>query len=311
LIRGEYDANFKLWAKCIEEPTAKLVKVCQRDAVKHLVANSGKFTPDAHMVKTRKPGSKVSFIKVRKLEAYMLAFRDYANLVIMELTPILQYYCIGEKDIEHASHYCDSYSNQMESEVKSYIEYAKKAIALIKEGHWGTNRAGNCPNTVTCDPVKEVDEGDWIFTAHTVNTQTCRCEIESSNTKQYCEMDYTMRVDNKPVAYTIFNYRECGHEDWACARRIYSKGKLDEFAKEYQIANHKVMNKYWKNEIESFLPKWQEAVEIAKMMRGKNPKKAGDAPSMDFSEGFAERLAKSGYVAVQDTPESIEEADEN
>ena len=38
------------------------------------------------------------FFQVRKLEAYMLAFRDYANLVIMEITPLLEYYCTFDKD---------------------------------------------------------------------------------------------------------------------------------------------------------------------------------------------------------------------
>ena len=57
----------------------------------------------------RYPGPSLIFhfpfcLQVRKLEAYMLAFRDYANLVVMELTPLIEYYCIDKKTAADGKH---------------------------------------------------------------------------------------------------------------------------------------------------------------------------------------------------------------
>jgi len=244
LIRGEYETNFRLWAACINEPSEEHVNECQRDAVKLLTAAQGKFTPLAYEVKNRKAGAKVSFENVRKLEAYMLAFRDYANLVVMSLTPLLQYYCIAKKNAQYASHYCDVYSNTLSTNAQFFVDYADKAIKLIKEGHWGTSKRGNCPNTVKCDGQRQIREGFWNY--HTANSQKCRCEIESSNTKKYCEISFTLRADGKKV-YNNYNYpnaHSLGSAGPEFARRI-----LDEYAWTYQEKNHKIMDKYWQTEI--------------------------------------------------------------
>ena len=66
---------------------------CQRESVKYLVAKRPKFTSESGSLKN----DAISFEKVRKLEAYMLAFRDYANLVVMQLSPLLEYYCVARK----------------------------------------------------------------------------------------------------------------------------------------------------------------------------------------------------------------------
>lgn len=237
----------------------------------------------------------------------MLAFRDYANLVIMELTPLLQYYCVAKKNTQYASHYCDVYSNTLNAEAQSFIDYASKAIALIKEGHWGTDHKGNCPNTIKCDGQSKVKEG--LFSVHTANRQKCRCEIESSNTKKYCEISFTIRADGKDV-YKAYKNSGCSSNSFNCAGSAYAREILENRGRTYQVKNHKIMDKYWQAEVLSFVPEWRKAVALAKLMKSKNPKKAGDAPSMDFSEGFADRLEQSGYTAVQDTTEENDEGDE-
>ena len=72
------------------------------------------------------------------------------------------------------------------------------------------------------------------------------------------------------------------------------------------------MDKYWQTEILSFLPEWRNAVALATEMKSKNPKTSGDSPSMEFSEGFADRLELSGYKAAdQDIMETNYEDEEN
>jgi len=306
LIMGEYATSFRLWANCINEPTEAKVKECQQDAVKHITAKRPKFTPLSFELKSLGGSKKVSFEKVRKLEAYMLAFRDYANLVVMQLTPLLMYYCVNKKNAPYASHYCDQYSNSLKTEAQFFIDYANQAVRVIKEGHWGTAKRGACLNTVKCDGQKQVREGFW--NAHTANTQLCRCEIESSNTKKYCEIKFTIRVDNQRV-YNMYNYP--GVSGFANGGKEYGSRVLATLASDYQVKNHKIMDKYWQNEILAYTPEWQNAITLADELKAKNPKRVGDEPSMDYSDSFEDRLTQSGYVAVPDDEDSFEDNEDS
>ena len=89
-----------------------------------------------------------------------------------------------------ALHYCNVYSDDLKKEATSFISYARNAVEAIKQGHWGRNRQGNCPDTFKCDSQKQIKEGNWLHKVHTANSQKCSCEIESSNSKKYCEIRY-------------------------------------------------------------------------------------------------------------------------
>ena len=91
----------RLWANCVKEPTKALVDECQRDSVKFLLAKKSKFVPLEAELSVRRKNKRVSYDKVRKLEAYLLAFRDYANLVVMQLTPLIQLYCDKDNHDQH------------------------------------------------------------------------------------------------------------------------------------------------------------------------------------------------------------------
>jgi len=295
LVDNNYQSSFRLWAQCIENPTEEEANECQRDAVKHAVAIRPKFTPEAG-----KLTGDVDFDTVRKLEAYMLAFRDYANLVVMEITPLLEYYCTHNKEIENAGHYCDQYATKMEVEVAFFIKYAKEAIAAIKKGHWGKDKGGACIDTVKCTSRKywEGAFGNW----HSINIDSCECEIESSNTKKYCKVNFDTRVDgSKSSAYSVFNYGNIPSDQFVKGAEEYGKRKLMEYAHGYQEQNHKVMDAYWQSNVFDFIPDWEQAIEMAGEMRTKNPK--GDQlPVLDtFSPRYQARLDAAGYKFVDMT----------
>jgi len=263
LISAEYASAFRLWSQCIEEPTEEKANECQRDAVRTLVASRPKFTPLAGEMEGH-----VDFEKVRKLEAYMLAFRDYANLVIMELTPLVEYYCTYNVNGTSSPHYCEQYSDKMKNEATFFIKYAKEAIAAIKKGHWGTNNRGNCPNTISVSMMKEVWEG-WPG-AHTMDTYKGKCEIESGNTKKYCELEASIRVDGRRSG-SFKDYGNIGKDQFKQAMDRFAHEQLDHLSKNYQEENHEIMGKFWQQEVLDFVPQWEEAVSIAEEMKKKNP----------------------------------------
>jgi len=267
LIEAEYKSAFRQWSQCIEEPTEDLANECQRDAIRDLVASRPKFTPLAGEM-----GGHVDFEKVRKLEAYMLSFRDYANLVIMELTPILEYYCTYKVNGANSPHYCAQYSDKMKNEAIFFIKYAKEAIAAIKKGHWGTRNRGNCPNTQKVSKTKEVREGNWLGKAHTYDRYKATCEIESSNTKKYCTIQAIIRVDGKRPGSTLTkNYRSIRRGQYSKAIDYFGRNELNILSYNYQKKNHEAMTKYWQQEVLDAIPQWQKAISIAEAMKKKNP----------------------------------------
>ena len=46
----------------------------------------------------------------KEMEMFITLFRDYANLVILEYTPLIEYYCVEKKDASHAITLCARYA---------------------------------------------------------------------------------------------------------------------------------------------------------------------------------------------------------
>jgi hypothetical protein len=162
----------------------------------------------------------------------------------------------------------------MKNEASYFIKYAKEAIATIKKGHWGTYKRGNCPNTQKVSYVKKIWEG-WPG-ANTYNSYKATCEIESGNTKKYCTIKAYIRVDGKRPWTSQYlkrhYYNNLGRWDTGKAIRQWAKNELNSLSSNYQNQNHKIMDKYWEQEVLSFVPQWQDAVSIAEAMKKKNPK---------------------------------------
>merc|ERR1719447_741364 len=100
--------------RCIRKPDEEKTIDCQMDVVDHLISRRPLYMKDFDCV--TKNTCQMTEEEVRRLESYMLLFRDYANLVIMELTPIVEYFCVMKKDAKHAAKNCQTYSNDLKTE---------------------------------------------------------------------------------------------------------------------------------------------------------------------------------------------------
>jgi len=299
LITAEYKSAFRLWASCIKEPTEAKGNTCQRDSLRHITSVRPKFAKNANLLKSKD----VSMKQVRTWEAYMLPFRDYANLVVMQLSAMTQYYCLERPKAEHAAHYCQQYGDELIHEATFFINYVKDAVAQIKKGHWGKDKMGPCHPTqqTKCNDIKE--GGFWLIgPTHTANGCKSSCVILDASTKKYCEVRFTIRVDGKsPKDYGKKPYYNiAGDKNFGKAQSFYGGTMLNAIAKDYQVKNHAVMTKYWNQEVLDFVPQWEKAVELAKEMKAKNPK-ASDAPQVldeGFSPEYETRLSNAGFVRI-------------
>ena len=81
-------------------------------------------------------------------------------------------------------------------------------------------------------------EGFWLTKAHTANWATCKCEIESSNSKKYCTFKFTRCIDGESV-YTPHNFRGIsGNSELKIA---LAKKILKPLATTYQVIFHTLL----------------------------------------------------------------------
>jgi hypothetical protein len=308
LIDNKYKKYYASWLRCIEEVTAQEVLKCQRDAVADILTDKASFmdhSDDVNVFAKNKAGT--SFKTVRSLEAHLLAFRDYLNLYVMAIVPLIETYCDPSSQEELAAQQCNRFAGQLEREMPQFVQYTKNAISYIKAGHWGKERSGACMDTVSCSGENKIYEGFWNG-VNTVNQATCKCEIESSNSKKYCTFKYTRRLDGK--AKHIYRQQNFPNIDkFSDLQDAYAKKILKPIATSYQVKNHERMDEYWGAYLLNFLPSWEKTIKIAQDWKKMNvPKKNDPIVDLDALDNF-ERMRDSREERKEED-EKKEEKDE-
>jgi hypothetical protein len=273
LIQREYKASFRMWTECVHEVTRDLSNECQREAYATLSANRPKFAVFASKVMST---GLLSGFEARELEAYLVPFRDYANLVLMMLKPLVEMYA-KDKTTIGKRHY-ERYSKDLKNQAEFFEKYASAAYKAILKVHNGEGGYGVCRKTLDCGPIKVIKEG--FFNTHTANSARCNTVIEDG-TKQMCQIAMTIRKDHQvPANYYVFKYPRC-HSDAEGAKEYAGRLLLPE-CKKYQTKNAQIMQAYWKGELLDFIPVWKMVKDIVK------PSARGDAPVVAAEDAVAD-----------------------
>lgn len=290
-VKNNYRASFTLWKNCMREYSAEKATECQMDAVKVLVAQRPKFTPSDLDVEGMK---KLDSINRRRVEAGLVLFRDYANLVIMELTPLIEQFC--EQNSPEAKHNCKRFSEDLNNEVDFYIRYAQNAVKLIEQAN---GQMGICGSSIHCGPQHEIYEG--AIAVHTANWFECDCIIEDANVKKLCKVKATIRTDGKqPRDYVPYNYPV---STFAQASGEFGGRIVKGEAVKYQNLNRPVVKSYWQKNLLLMIPVWQKAKQNAqpglqlRLDEEFEDEVMNDPGSLgwyDYSKGFKERMRKAG-----------------
>jgi len=255
LIQREYQTCFNLWTACVDEASPELSNECQREAYATLSAKRPKFAVFASKIMGK---TALSGFEARELEAYLVPFRDYANLVLMMLKPLVETYS-KVNTAEGKRHY-DRYSKALKTQSEFYEKYATLAVEAILKVHNGKGGYGVCQKSLDCGPIKEIKEGFW--NTHTANSGRCNVIIEDG-TKQSCQVSMTIRKDGKkPSNYYVFNYPNANSD--AEGAREYSSRILLPECRKYQIINSKIAKAYWQGELLDFIPVWKKTKDIGK-----------------------------------------------
>jgi len=253
LINREYKSNFNLFMNCVEEVTEEHAKECQREAFSGLKAMRPKFAVFEHKIAS----GEISNYEMRTLEAYLIAFRNYANLVLTELQALVNVYK-DDKSKAGKDQYA-RYRRNMRTQAKSFISYADAAVDMILKTHAGKTGEGVCPGTVSCGPWSYIKEGFWASKVHTQSEKECTVTIEEG-TKQLCHAKFRFRADGKyPHGYTRFNFPKSKNNE--AAAEAYTEYKLFPECFKYQLKNAEIAKAYWQQELLDFVPVWKMAIE--------------------------------------------------
>lgn len=225
----------------------------------------------------------------------MILFRNYANLVVQELIPLIDLFCDDPKQ----AYNCKRFSTDLNTELNFMIKYANNAVDLILKGH-GVH--GVCQDTVECGPLKDVWEG-WPG-VHTADQFECKCVIEDSNTKQFCKVNAYLRRDGKwPSGYYKYVYDECHSNAEGCERFAWLTFWHE--SERYQNENRPVVKGYWEASVLNMIPQWKEALKKTEYGMGLATKSEldtfTDVPPLSwysYSGGYHAREAtiKNGWV---------------
>jgi len=248
MMENQFKAQHRRWTFCLKEETTALATACQTDAAKRLVEDRPMY---AIYEDTVTAGKEFDSFQRRKMEANLVLFRNYANLVVMELVPLIDIFCADPSQ----TYNCKRFSTDLNTELNFMIKYAQNAVQLILKGH---GDRGVCPSTVSCGPLHEVWEG-WPG-VHTADQFECTCVIEDSNTKQYCKVNAYLRRDGKTGInnYYYYNYPECHSNAEGCHR--FAELTFWHEAERYQNENRPVVKAYWEAAVLNMIPQWKEAL---------------------------------------------------
>jgi len=251
LITREYASIARLWKNCITEVTAEEANRCQRDAFKHADREVGKFA----VYRSKVLAGRLTNLEMRKLEGYLLAFRNYANIVLSILQALIDTY--DGDDTDTGKSYLARYKGEMKKRAAYFEEYARAAVKEILKVHKGRNGMGVCPDTLKCGPNRPVKEG-WFVAKHTADHVDCDVTIDEG-TKQKCTIHWIIRRDGKQANYNIPAYRSSSSAGSPeTPKHLTSQYLLPECIK-YQNKNAQIAGAYWRENLEIFYPIWHEA----------------------------------------------------
>ena len=123
LTNRQFRSLFNLFAGCINEVTKERVNECMRNAERKTAADAPKFMILGEMMATmnahgksrayydKHPSRALSYYNVKRLEAGILSFRDYANIHLLMISTLLETYK-ADPSLQHAAAYVRGYTKK-------------------------------------------------------------------------------------------------------------------------------------------------------------------------------------------------------
>jgi len=260
LVRDDLEKQFKEmtahWNLCLKEKTKEATNDCMRRSFNKLQAKEAHFLQYSDkMNHNQKP----TVDEVRKIEASLESFRDYAFFVVYELEILIQTF-------KSDNHYLPIYKKSLQLNIDKFAKYAKWAVEQVKDAHLyhGDIRHGYCAESFKCGAVDE--KWEWtnpLWKSNTEKKLSCHCQMDQMSL-ELCTIhiavwmgDYKSLVNNPGSWTRIAELEGKDKEDKVAnmkdrAKKVLSLGKTYSYIPELK----KMLDKYWDESILNRIKVW-------------------------------------------------------
>ena len=299
LMDSEYKRLFLLWKKCLEEHKKSEADEAQRDANRFIGASQPKFMTLSDKISVYDPDNwqqgGPSHHDVKRIEAGLLGFRDFATLHLMVLKGLVDTYAEG-KDADSVVYY-HRYLGELKTAGMLYYKYANWAYKWILVRQVKENRIAK----VTCPKRKEIWEG-WFVKAHTADTSTCEVHCTRMMHDSKCSYKQTVRVDGKKPDKYVKTYINWAHpKQWQFALDSNCRSKLKKICTTYLNKMEEAIKEYYTQNLLNVAAVWKKSSEDTD----------GKMKALGIVSGDESMVISERYPDQERYDETVEDEDED
>ena len=274
LMKKEYHTLYQGWINCDDYVRTSDIDRCLKNQIDDIRKEKPKFLMFQQEMKSNSWEPTVKELK--KLQAGMFVFRDYAQLVLMVLQTMVNYE--GKSGVQ--------FKNMLKEEIDDLIQYAESSVNWIKKLHGDPISSKACADTIYCRNVK----------SSSTITGTCSCKFDLAlGDSEACTGDFTLSTSTGNGAYFSMYAPEDSNavrmlENAAVQWNTMSRNReMNNYfgQKMYHYYMEKTLQKYWDNEILSLIPTWK----AMKAETTEQPKKKVEPPKKKTNSLLSQYLA--------------------
>ena len=246
----------------------------------------------------------LSGAQVRELEAYMVPLRNYVNLQIMILKPLIEVY-ENDTDTDDGIKYNRKFRRHLRELVDYYTAYENLAVQEIMnywEGNTPDDRPCSSESDLSCMDDKE-DVAGLVDSMKAVNHYKCSCKID--DVKQQCNLHLQVPTESN---FNKSEYKVFVGEESEIVKNYGSK-LLRRLRAAYEKESAPVVREYFDVEVLAFKKAWRQARDYATGSENESTEEkieegAGykdDNQKDDYSSRYQQRKAKAEFVTTTNT----------
>ncbi|XP_048578938.1 uncharacterized protein LOC116613947 [Nematostella vectensis] len=265
-VNNEFAALKRFLKNCMHETTESAVRRCQRNSVMDIDAAWPKFQRLKSQFSIN--SKKISMNDIKRLEAALIPFRDFASLHLFVLQLLINSYK-KDHDTREKNDRLKLYMNTLNDRGMLYSKYARWAYERIYYEQVGKHYYRSRPkNEYIMDKnVYRLYEGAfWLNKgANTENQISVKPNCAKGDEHapiNTCKYKFHMRVDGKVLGR--YPDRWAPASDGDSALRYFAREDAQYTCRKYLGSLEKDLKTYWKTELISVADIWEKMAEKAK-----------------------------------------------
>ncbi|XP_032238018.2 uncharacterized protein LOC5512710 [Nematostella vectensis] len=265
-VKNEFASLQRYLENCVHETTEPSVRRCQLNSVRDIDAAWPKFEKLKNQFNNN--SKEISMNDIKRLEAALIPFRDFASLHLFALQLLINSYK-SDPDTKEKNDRLKLYMSTLNKRGILYSKYARWAYERIYYEQVGKHYYGSRPKDeyIMDKDIYRLLEGKfWLVKgANTENQISVKPNCAKGDEHapiNTCKYKYHMRVDGKVLER--YPDRMAPVSDSDSALRYFAEEDARHTCTRYLDSLNKDLTTYWKTELISVADLWAKMAEKAK-----------------------------------------------